>query len=376
MQWLYPRLAWAVVVVLAGLGTWALVRPIGQVAAPGEAWLAWGVVLLSFQVALWGNCYIAALQGMDRIAPLRRWEIVFGLAQLASSLVVLALGAGLLELLATYQIWAVIAVVRSRWLLRRLHPELSEVPPQAVPEVLAAARSPAWRSIVGVLCSHGVMQLSGVYYSQVLPAAEVASWLLAMRLMAVVSQFSTAPLYTKLPWMSEQHAAGRRADVMAAAARGMRLSHAVFAAGALLAAWLAPVLLHGVGSQTSFVPAPVFAVLALAFFVERLGAMHIQLYSLTNHVVWHVANGVTGALVMVLTLVLGPVLGLMAFPLAMLAGYLGFYVPYAMHRSRRAFALRLLPFERRSSLVPLLALLGGLAGSVWLLGGPVTPVVR
>lgn len=364
MQWLYPRLAWAVVALLAVLGTWALQRPIEQVAAPGEAWLAWGVVLLSFQVALWGNCYIAALQGMDRIAPLRRWEIVFGLAQLLSSLIVLALGAGLLELLATYQIWAVIAVVRSRWLLKRLHPELSAVPPNAQPEVLAAARSPAWRSIVGVLCSHGVIQLSGVYYSQILPAAQVASWLLALRLAMVVSQFSQAPLYTKLPWLAQAHAGGRRDEVVAAAARGMRLSHVVFALGALGAAWLAPPLLAAVHSQTDFVPAAVFAMLAVAFFAERLGAMHIQLYSLTNHVVWHVANGATAAIVVVVTLVLGPRLGLMAFPLAMLLGTLGFYVPFALRHSRRAFALRLVRFERGASLPAALLLVLGLGGAV------------
>ncbi|MCE2916480.1 MAG: lipopolysaccharide biosynthesis protein [Rubrivivax sp.] len=369
MHWLYPRLAWVVTGLLLGLGSWALLRPVSQVPQPLHAWLAWAVVMLSFQVALWGGLFGAALQGMNRIAELRRWEIAFGLLQVLTSVVALAFGAGILELLAVYQLWTVLGIWRNARLLARLHPDIASAPTLPDPAVLAAARSPAWRSVVGVLCSTGVIQLSGVYYSQILPAAQVASWLLALRLAMVVSQFSQAPLYTKLPWMAEQHAAGRRDDVLAAASRGMRLSHIVFVMGALAAAIAAPPLLAWVDSQTAFVSGPVFAVLALAFFAERLGAMHIQLYSLTNHVVWHIANGITGAIVIGLTLVLGPELGLMAFPLAMLAGYAGFYVPYAMHRSRRAFSLPLLTFERRASLLPALALGVGMAISLAWTGG-------
>jgi len=104
--------------------------------------------------------------------------------------------------------------------------------------------------------------------------------------------------------------------------------------------------------------------LALAFWLERVGAMHIQLYSLTNHVLWHIANGVTGTAVCVVTVMLVPTLGLMAFPLAMALAYLGFYCPFALFHSRRAFVPKLWRFERGVSAGPLALLLVGLgAGS-------------
>ena len=360
MRWLYPRLAVLVLALLSTLGTWGLVTPINHLSHPAAAWLAWCIVLISFYVALWGGCYSAALQGMDSIAPVRRWEIAFGAVQVSNCLVVLWLGGGLLQLIATYQVWTVIGVLRNRFLLSRLHPALTAAPRRPDPAVLDAARSPAWRSLAGVLFSQGVIQFSGIYYAQTLPAAEVASYLLGLRLIMIVSQFSQAPFYTKLPNMAQLHAAGQPAAVLRAAASGMRRAHWVFAAGAVLAALVSPWMLGLVHSRTAFLPAPTFALLALAFWFERLGAMHIQLYSLTNHVLWHIANGVTGLSMCLITVVLVPVLGLMAFPLAMALSYLGFYCPFALIHSRRAFVPKLWRFERGVSVGPLALLLFGL----------------
>jgi|SRR5690606_15643040 len=89
-----------------------------------------------------------------------------------------------------------------------------------------------------------------------------------------------------------------------------------------------------------------------AFFAERLGAMYLQLYSTTNHIVWHIANGVTGVLMLVLGSLLYPLIGIAAFPTAMLGAYLGFYTWYAIRLSANAFQFRWLSFERRCAMAP------------------------
>jgi uncharacterized membrane protein YdcZ (DUF606 family) len=97
--------------------------------------------------------------------------------------------------------------------------------------------------------------------------------------------------------------------------------------------------------------------LGLAFFTERFGAMHIQLYSTTNHIIWHVGNGVSGTIYLVVSLVTLPRLGVFAFPLGMLVGYLCFYSWYAAWHVFRTFEMDFFRFQRGTVLAPGLVVL-------------------
>ena len=361
LRWLYPRLALLAVLLLGVAGTLALIKPIAQSHDMPGAWAAWALVLASTGVVMWGGAYSAALQGMNQIAVMRRWEVATGLGQIISSLVVLLLGGQLLALVAAYQAWAVVGALRNRWLLRHLHPGLFVPAPAPHVEVLRVMWPPAWRSGLGVLMSHGIIQASGVVYSQLAPAAEVAGYLLALRVMLLISQFCQAPFYSKLPRLAELQASGRQPEQLLLAQRGMRIAYWVFVAGVLAVALLAEPLLHAIGSRTGFVPAGVWSLLALGFFAERFGAMHLQLYSLTNRIVWHIANGVTGLVMITLAAAGYARLGAYAFPVAMLVANTGFYCVYSASRTRTAFKLRLLRFESSTAMPAAAALCAGLS---------------
>lgn len=360
LRWLYPRMALGAVLLIGLLGTAGLLRPVAQTADAQTAWLAWTVVLASTGVGLWGGVYTAALQGMDRIAPMRRWEVATGLAQIASSTAVLALGGGLLALVVASQAWVVVGALRNRWLLARSFPALFAVAPARQTEVLRLLWAPAWRSGLGVLMSHGLIQASGLVYSQLAPAAEVAAYLLALRLVMVISQFCQAPFYSKLPRLAELHAAGQRSEQLALAQRGMRLAYWVYAVGVLAVAFAFAPALQAIGSRTSFVSSDVWILLSLSFLAERFGAMHLQLYSLTNHIVWHIANGVTGLGMIILAILLYPKFSVLAFPLGMLIAYSLFYCVYAIRHSSRTFGIGILQFELRTSVLPAALIFVGL----------------
>lgn len=365
-RWLYLRLGIVAALAFGLLGSWALLRPIAQTANPVAAWWAWGMVLATMAVGFWGNGYGAALQGMDYIAVLRRWEIGCGLAQVLSSSLVLLAGGGLLELVASYQFWVVFNAVRNRMLMKQQCPELMAAPVRADHSVLRVLWPATWRSGVGVLMSQGIVQASGVIFSQVGGPAEVAAYLLALRVMTVISQLATAPFYSKLPQLAKLQMMQQRTAQVALAKRGMRMAHWTFVIGVGLVALLAQALLDLIGSRTAFVSPVVWALMCLAFFTERFGAMHLQLYSVTNHILWHIANGVAGTLMIGLSLVLYPALGLTALPLGMLLAYAGFYCVYSFGKSSRSFGFTLLGFERDVSLLPALALATVITGTaVW-----------
>jgi hypothetical protein len=351
----------AAVILFSIIGTYALQGPIAETRVPDQAWVAWIVVLIASLFGFWGNAYSAALQGMNTIAPLRRWESAMGLAQVGSACATLLLGGGLLALVLVHQAWAIASAYRNRYLLSQLHPELLTGPAQADKEVLKVMWPATWRSGVGVLMSQGIIQASGLLYTRLATAEELAAYLIALRVITIISQFSQAPFYSKLPYMTGLFASGKKQEVMAVAQRGMRISQWVLVAALLLVMIFAAPALALIGSKTQFVSFSMWTVMSLAFFVERFGAMHLQIYSLSNHILWHIANGVTGVIMVSVAAFGYTKIGLYAFPVGMLTGYAGFYAILAVKKSMPVLNTNIIAFERKASMFPLMLMLAGIS---------------
>jgi O-antigen/teichoic acid export membrane protein len=359
MRIVYRRLTIFSISLLATLGTWALLKPISQVTNNTSAWLAWGVILLASTVTLQGNTYSAYLQGINQIALLRRWEVFFSLGAIATSFLVLVSGGGLLGLVLANQGWLIFNIIRNRWLCQIVEGgRFCQFKENSVDKnVFEAIWPSAWRSGVGVFMSYGIVQASGIIYAQVGSAAGVASYLLALRLIETVSQFCQAPFYSKLPLLSRLLSEGNLAEQVNVAKRGMSLAYWTYIVGFIGIGLFSTPLLKLIGSNAEFVSPLLWALLGLGKFVERYGAMHIQLYSTTNHIIWHIANGVAGTIYIIFSLALFGIVGVYAFPLGILASYLGFYSWYSAKHSYQAFGLKFWSFERTTMLIPLYIML-------------------
>lgn len=354
MRIIYSRLGLAWTLLLLLVGSWALNRPISQVQDPRSAWLAWAVIVGASYVSFRGEQYVSYLIGLNQVAPLRRWEVLATAGSIATSFLVLYFGGGLLALVVANQTWQVFKVIRNRWLARSvldgLMRSFSKEPLNK--KILNDIWPSVWRSGVGVLMSYGVIQSSGIIYAQVGSTADVASYLLAMRFMQILTQFSVAPFYSKIPVYSRLYGEGKKTELLHVAQRGMRLSHWSFVLGFAGTALLAEPLLQCIGSNVAFPSPLLWTMMGLAYFVERFGAMHIQLYSTTNHITWHIANGVSGAIYLGVSFGLLKIIGAYAFPVGILAGYCGFYSWYAARQSYNAFGIKPVAFEKWCSIAP------------------------
>lgn len=361
LRWLYARVAWLLAVLLVVGGTLSLVHPMAAIDHDPHAWMAWGVWMVGSVGMVWGNAFGAALQGINRIAVLRRWEIVTALLQIGTSFVVLLLGGKLFELACSATFWILMNVAITRRVLRTHAPELERAQPKPQPLILKALLPAAWRSGVGHLMSLGLIQASGLVFSHLATAQEAAAYLLALRVMTILMGFSTTPYYSKLPAMGELYSRGKQDELFGMAQRGMLLSHTVFVAGVIAVLVAIPFWLSQIGASVGFVPDHVWALMGVAYLIERWGGMHMQLYSLTNHIVWHIANGITGTVMLGAAVLLFPHLGVIALPLAMLLAYSCFYTPYAVFLSQRHYRYNLLRFEQKAIALPAVALAGLLA---------------
>jgi len=362
MRTVYFRLCCVWTLLLVTVGSLALKRPIAAVHDTGSAWLAWGVIAAVSCVSFQGQQYSSYLQGTNKIALVRRWETLTSLGGITSSFLVLILGGGLLGLVVANQTWLLINVVLNRWLARSVENGMmrSLVYEPFSREVFDAVWPSAWRSGVGILMSYGLIQASGIIYAQIGATASVASYLLGLRFIQIVSQFSQAPFYSKTPALARLYAEGKRDELVQIAQRGMRLSHWTYVLGFGTVGLIVEPFLRYIGSNASFPDPLLWSLLGLAFFVERFGAMHIQLYSSTNNIIWHIANGVAGVIYLSVSFGLLQYIGVYAFPVGVIAGYLGFYSWFSAKHSYKAFNIKIFNFERSCTFTPGVVLIGSI----------------
>jgi hypothetical protein len=357
MRFIYARLALGTVFMLGIFGSMALRTPIEATETALACWAAWIVVLLVSGVVLFGNLYSSYLQGLNHVAAYARVQSFVSLASIVSSVVVLTVDGGFFALVVTVQFWLLVAV----YLASRLSREVENGRQREFrgarrdSAVLKAVWPSAWRSGVGVMLTSGTLYASNVVYATLGNTAEIVSYLLGLRLCQSISQFSQAPFYSKIPTLARLHSEGRIAEQVALARVSMGRAHGAFAILFLALACAGSNLLRAVGSSVAFVDPRMWSLLGVAFLGERFGAMHLQLYSVTNHVVWHTVAAGHAVLFAACSVSLYPWMGARAFPVGLMAGYWCWYVPLSVRRSYREFDLQPLGFER-SGFLPALTI--------------------
>lgn len=356
MRFVYRRLAIVYAALLSSAGTLLLVRSIDRVANPQAAWIAWIIVVAVSYVALRASYLGVLLMGLNEVAVVRRWDALMSLGSGLSSALVLLSGGGLLELVVVYQVWGLLGTWRNLWLCRTVHDGRFRALPPVLRDdhILADLWPSTWRSGLGVAMSYGLVQATGIVHSQIAPTAATASYLLCLRILQLVSTFSQAPYYSKLPLLPRLRAEGKTDTLITVAASGMRQSLWAFALAFTGASLLGPPLLHWLDSSVAFPDSVFWVLLGTMFFAERYAAMHLNLYSTTNHIITHIANGVTGLLSIAFIVAALPFLGMLAMPAGLLAGYLTFYSWYPVMYSYREFRMPFLSFEWRTSVGPLI----------------------
>lgn len=343
----------AAVLMLAG-GTLLVDHLVIATPDPTRSWIAWGIVITTSTASVFANLYVGYLEGHDHVALVRRWDAVFSLFSGVSSGAVLAFGGDFLALVISTQGWLIVRAVRN-WMLCRGVDDRAYVAlaRSSWRPAIRALWPPAWRSFVGVASIVGVNYAGGIFYAQIGEPRLVASYLLAVRLFDALSAVSRAPFYSRIPLLVRLHAQGQQSAQLATARSGMRAAYWLFLTGMLAAAALGPPVFRAIGSDVPFPPTLLWLGLGSAYLMERYGAMHLQLFSTTNTIVWHTAAFGYAALYLVTLAVLHDRLGVYAFPAAMGLGYTGWYSWFSARHSYRAFGLAFWSFERALFLPPI-----------------------
>jgi hypothetical protein len=349
MRHVYLRLAFGATFLMLIWGTASLLRPVAHLANPQAGWLAWAVAVLVTPMGFLNNLYLAYLQGTGHVAMIRRWDAVFSLLGIVSNLAILKVGGGLFGLVVSTQFWCLAATVRGRLLVKHLFPQVvafNRVDSASIKTVLRAVWPNTWRFGLGAILYNGALQASGIFFAQVGNPKGVATYLLSSQLLNVLRLTAQAPFYSRIPFLSQLWASGKKAQLVSAAARGMRFSYWAFIIGFLTAGIAASIAVPIIGSKTEFADPLLWALMGVGAFLERYGGMHQNLVATTDRVVSHWAGAGFMILFTITTAVGVSQLGVYVFPVAMIVGHLLFFSWYSGRISYETFGLSFNRFER------------------------------
>jgi len=356
----YLKISILVFFLMSTVGTIALLRPISLLNHNIWAFSAWGVIVIVSSIRFYGNIFLVYLEGTNQIPLLKRWEALTFLGGVISSFIVLLAKGGLFELVLANQIWVLVAVIRNKFLcnyiLDNKYKNFSQSN-RINKEIFSSIWPAAWRSGIAGLMNFGIISLSGIFYAQIGSRESVSSYLLAIRLLDGIRGFSMAPFYSKLPKLARLRAEGKINELIHTSQRGMKISHLVFIILVILVGISADYILYFISSKTNFVTPLLWILLSSAYFFHRYGAMHMQLYLTTHHVVAHIADSTAGLIFLFTSLILFSFIEVYAFPIGMILGYLGFYSWYSAKYSLQSIKMNFWDFEKEVLLIPVILFL-------------------
>jgi hypothetical protein len=211
--------------------------------------------------------------------------------------------------------------------------------------------------MIVIISSTGIVELSGIIYAQIGNADYISSYLLAVRLINIISNISKAPFYSKLPLFATLRAKGKLNELSFITNYSIKTSLFTFVFAAFFTGLLITPSLNFINSSIVFIPYTLWGLMCIIFFLERHHAVHAQIYSTTNHIPFWVPVGISGVINMSIALFLMNKIGYWAFPIALGVSNLFINNWWNVKISLRSINQPIFKYLKTSFMIPLIVLL-------------------
>ena len=340
-------------------GSLALIFPISLMDNPRSGWIAWYFFIIISSFVTYAGNYAYYIQGFGEVALYRRWEGFVTLISIIAGIISLLYGYGILGLIvAQHSIFALGIIGRRYLALKVLNKNEIELKTKLYDrKIFLIIWSKTWRTTLGVFFHSGIFRLTPIFFAQLNPNTIImASFGLTFKLMTTIVDFSKAPFYSKLPYLAKEFTLDKK--------KGLKLiqkrffySLILFVFSVIIVGTFGNKILNLLGSNTQLYSNVFWVIFGLAFFVERYSAMHLNIYTLSNHIIWHRMYFISGLIYIFLIIVLYKIFGELSFPISLLLSELIFSSWYSCRHSLELFNISFIKFESKVSLIPLLVLI-------------------
>lgn len=360
-SFLYFVLSIVFIIVLGFLGYFSLIIPIDNLLNKNDGWYSFIIVLIGIFINFNGSKYRLFLQGINKVALIQRNQAIVSVSTIICSVFVILLTKSLVALILIQQIGVVIILLVFKYFSNKnfqgSKPVLfndSKIDFKLIKSIFPIA----WRSWLGILMGFGVGQISGIIVAQYGNSTQTSSYLLSIKLIDIVKNFANAPFYSKIPYMNQLFLLKDKKPLLTLATQRIKYTLLILTFSMGIIIIFANDILTLINSNVNLVNNNIFIILMLAAFFERYGALHIQLLSLSNNIIWHISNGISGALFIIISCCfinfgLEPVF---AFSTALLISYIAFYSWYCSYKSYAFYKMDFIKTEYKTTLIPIIVM--------------------
>jgi len=253
-------------------------------------WIAFAIMQITTLISFTFQHFQIALQGMNYIALVNRWNILWGALSCLAGCITLWAGGGIVSLVIIMQLFTLISVANTWFLLRKV--EEGRVAKFKVfafdLTIFKWAWEPTWKGFLGQLGILGSTQFAAITYTAFGAKADVASFLFAQRILQIVVQMGQAPFSSLQPFMSKLLASGEYLQLGTIARKRISLSLGLTAVGFIFCGLAAPFIMDLVGSNIKFIPLPAWLLMTALTLIIRFDVMSAAVCGLGNHILFHI----------------------------------------------------------------------------------------
>jgi hypothetical protein len=193
--------------------------------------------------------------------------------------------------------------------------------------ILARMLRDTLKSGLGIFASQGFIIGSTMIVNKIETIEVALVYMICMQIIRAICSFSQVPFYSSIPLFCSQYAKKQYNKLAVGLTQKFSISIFLFIAIVVCVGLLSQTDLGGIifGNQLELT---IWMAFGCTFLVERIGAILIQLYTVTGQIRWHIVN--TGGGLISLTIIILMPVNLNAYTIlgSIFLSYLFFVIPY------------------------------------------------
>ena len=148
----------------------------------------------------------------------------------------------------------------------------------------------AWKSGIGILASQGFILVAALLINKFEPIYIATSFMLSLQLIRAASSYSQVPFYSLLPFYCKLYSQKKYKELSNVIKHKFLTSLLLYVFITLIVC-LAVINDVGIFFFGSNFEEKIWFYFVIAYFFERIGALLVQVYTITGDVKWHIVNG-------------------------------------------------------------------------------------
>jgi len=176
---------------------------------------------------------------------------------------------------------------------------------------------------IGMIIGMSIIQGTGIYSTAIFSLKNSNMFLTYLNYISAIGKFANAPFQSKLPKLNRLYAQSQMKHFNTMYLSRLYYVSFLVAILSLIASFF--IIIFFPAYEFNYI---LWLCLTLMIFAQRLGAINLQIYTVTNDIKWYFSNGITGLIALAFFYVLSPVNNLTDLVFVIIYAYIIFYIPY------------------------------------------------